>query len=137
MYLIYSKGGYPPDDYWAVKLSSDGLEVISNYSEIVIYNTEKSIYSSYHMKHDNVDYILFQDNTGSLKVARSFSGLFGPYEHRQDPLIPGYYAQPCVVRSVGNDEDVLIFDYSISPSNGDGVYAASLGWEDGWPIIKR
>jgi len=110
------------------RLSSNGLTVVEKLANVKI-NTSKPIDSNWLFKRGNRDYLIFSENGGEgLYVARSSSGVLGPYERSNQVLILGNeFSEPNVI--IENERYHLIFGIW----HKHEAYLVSLEWESDWP----
>jgi len=123
-------------NFKSIKLTSDGLKIDDiGTTEIVLTNNFGTyVYTSWHLKHNNLDYLIFMEspsNPADLKVAKSVDGILGPYEVRSDVLIQGAYWEPSTVKDVSDNDTVLVVA-SYVPAN---IYVTNMKWVNDWPVV--
>jgi len=128
--IFYKANG--AENFKARALTSDGLAFTGNEYNIVISNIfGAQVNTSWHFKHENMDYLLFSTGGTNLRVAGSINGTLGPYEAHTDILVPGNYWDPCLVKDVDNVNDVIVF------GSKNDIFAASIDWQSIWPVVTN
>jgi len=107
--------------------------VIEKLPNLAISNITKPIDSNWHFKRGNQDYLIFSERGGTgFQVARSSTGILGPYEKNNQFLISGdEFKEPNVI--IENENYYLIFGSGKSHK----VFLVSLKWEYDWPYAAN
>jgi len=97
------------------KLSPNGLEIKNHLPNLIISHNDAPIDSMWHFKRGSFDFIIYSEYKGKgLKVARSVTGVLGPYETKNNLLINGEeYHEPSVI--VENEKYHLLFGTKTGP----------------------
>jgi len=134
--MIYKKDTLEGNSFRELKLMPHGhlIENLKKWENIDFKNFDGNMTNCRGYKPENIYYLFCGEIGVGIRVARSVSGVEGPYDVHAQVLVPGQYTSPSIVKDISDERDVLVFGYE---GSSKGVRLVCLNWKNDWPYAVK